>query len=191
MSGHPVSGGSSYSPWHVARVHVSACRAKHVSRRRCWHVARITPCLQVMPGTCHAAAPTNTVFSPTGRGLGFIQRKYHHSNRNFTLNSKMKVPGPDFFVLTSFLIIFIKKKPKTAGRPSRPARPAWPPGPAQPGPAGLARRRCRRRRRRRRRGYFETLFHLISLYFILSRFISPTKAFHNLLRKMLARRSIV
>ena len=48
-------------------------------------------------------------FSQTGHGLGFIQRKYHHSNRNFTLNSKMMVPGPGSLVLRSFLMIFIRQ----------------------------------------------------------------------------------
>ena len=49
----------------------------------------------------------NTVFAPIGHGLGFIRRKWHHSNRNFTLNSKMKVPGPHSLILISFLMIFM------------------------------------------------------------------------------------
>ena len=49
----------------------------------------------------------NNVFSPIGHGLGFIQRKYHHSNRNFTLNSKMKVPGLDSSILMSCSTFFI------------------------------------------------------------------------------------
>ena len=49
----------------------------------------------------------NTAFSPIGHGLGFIRRKYHHSNGNFTLNSKMKVLGPHSLILMQFLMIFI------------------------------------------------------------------------------------
>ena len=49
----------------------------------------------------------NTVFSPTGHGLRFIQRKYHHSNGNFTLNSKIKVPGRHSPILMSFFDFFL------------------------------------------------------------------------------------
>ena len=108
----------------------------------------------------------NIVFSPTGHGLSFIRRKYHHSNGNFTLNLKMKVPGPDFFVLTSFLMIFIKKKKqKTAGWPSRPARPAWPPGPAWPGWLGSSSLSSSSGVFRNLISPYFTLFHLISPYF--------------------------
>ena len=64
-------------------------------------------------------ASWNAVFAPIWHGLGFRRRNWYHSNWNFTLNSKMKVPGPDSLILTSFSTISIEQK-----------KMAWPAGPA-------------------------------------------------------------
>ena len=58
--------------------------------------------------------------------IGFQKLSLKPQRKFFALFSKMKVLGPESFILSSFLGIFIAGRP--AGRPGRPAGPAGPVG---------------------------------------------------------------